>query len=37
MNTATQFKPSRKYIESLSEGDFALNPYGRPAKVLKIT
>lgn len=37
MNTATQFKPSRKYVESLSEGDFALNPYGRPAKVLKIT
>jgi len=37
MNTAIKFKPSRKYVESLSEGDLALNPYGRPAKVLKIT
>ena len=37
MNYALRFKPSRKYVESLKVGDLALNPYGRLAKVVKIT
>ena len=37
MNYALRFKPSRKYIENLTVGDLALNPYGRLSKVVNIT